>query len=526
MKIRHKFAATVMAGIIAGISFGVWGALLFHHEIHHRGLEKVISYSVLASVIVFGAVLTAFAIAFRKSFFRAISDIGSFTDQMGSGKIPEPLVMPRDGDISRLYTLLNYLCDRQQSMNGKLSSAIEREANLRREIEFYDSVLFSALNRLLVSAGQSLSIIKGLQLCTYEDSDLSDSEKRCYVLRSLRRIAALTREIDLGSDLLHLDRDRVINRMDTEFSTSSLYQELSDRCTRSLAARKITLSGSYNASVPGCLRADRELLSEILMLMLKMIGRITKTGSSVTFNVSGSGKKVVFEVGVTRDSENLEELAENYRKFKEQGVDQTAMEQEYSTLNVLGLEIIRQIALVTGSPFTVSSDERFSTRLELVLECGFDTDPGKRGVNRDFQSFSSVPADDPAPGATDKSSVHHHLRIMLADADADECAVLKRLMKREDIELSTCLEEKKLLDAIGELPYDGVLLAPPFSGNGAPELIRKLRKESGWSRLPVVVISPDFGDELLFELSELPRVRHLDMPLNYEQLAEVLHGRF
>lgn len=523
MKIRHKFAATVISGIISGISLGVWGALLFHHEIHHRGLEKVISHTVLASVLVFGAVLTAFAIAFRKSFFRAISDIGSFTDQMGTGKVPEPLVMPRDGDIARLYSLLNYLCDRQQSMNGKLSSAIEREANLRREIEFYDSVLFSALNRLLSSAGQSLSIIKGLQLCTYEGSDLSDSEKRYYNIRSLRRIAALTREIDLGSDILYLDRDRVINRVETEFSTSTLYQELSDRCTRGLAPRKITLSGSYNAGAPGCLRADRELLSEILTLMLKTVGRITKTGGSVTFNVSGSGRKVIFEVGLTRDSENLEELAENYRKFKEQG-DHAAVDAENATLNVLGLEIIRQIALFTGSPFTVSSDERFSTRLELVLECGFDTDPGKRGGS-EYRSFSPA-LRGVEPSADDKTDERHHLRIMLADADEDECAVLKRLMKRENIELSTCLDEKNLLAAIGELPYDGVLLAPPFSGRNAPELIRKLRKESGWSRLPAVVISPYFSEELLYELNDLPRVKHLDMPLNYEQLAKVLHGRF
>ena len=68
MKIRHKFAATVISGIIAGICFGVWGALLFHNEIHHRGLEKIISVSVLASVIVFGLVLIISAIAFRKSF--------------------------------------------------------------------------------------------------------------------------------------------------------------------------------------------------------------------------------------------------------------------------------------------------------------------------------------------------------------------------------------------------------------------------------------------------------------------------
>ena len=522
MKIRHKFAATVISGIIAGICFGVWGALLFHNEIHHRGLEKIISVSVLASVIVFGLVLIIFAIAFRKSFFRAISDIGNFTDQMGSGKIPEPLVLPRDEDISRLYMLLNYLRDRQQSMNGKLSSAIERESSLRKEIEFYDSLLFGALNRLLSSAGQSLSIIKGFQLCIMDDAGLSDEERRKYLLSALRRIGALTREIDLGSDLLHLDRDRISNRIESELSTSSLYQELSDRCTRSLAARKITLSGSYNASVPGCLRADRELLSEILMLMLKMIGRITKTGSSVIFNVSGAGRKVIFEVGVARNSENLEELAENYRKFKANS-DPSGMLPVSCTLNVIGLEIIRQIATYTGSPFTVSSDEKFSTRLELVLECGFDADPGKHGGSSSLSRTDSSTLPDVQES---RESARHKLRIMLADADPDECTVLKHLMKREDIELSTCTEEKNLLAAIGELPFDGVLLAPPFSGNSAPELIRKLRKESGWSRLPVVVISPDFSDELLFELSELPRVKHLDMPLNYEHLAGILHGRF
>ena len=68
MKIRHKFAATVISGCLAGISLGIWGALLLHNEIHHSGYGRVISNCVIAGVFFFAAVLVIFAFAFRRSF--------------------------------------------------------------------------------------------------------------------------------------------------------------------------------------------------------------------------------------------------------------------------------------------------------------------------------------------------------------------------------------------------------------------------------------------------------------------------
>jgi hypothetical protein len=79
------------------------------------------------------------------------------------------------------------------------------------------------------------------------------------------------------------------------------------------------------------------------------------------------------------------------------------------------------------------------------------------------------------------------LAVSFADADEDEYTALKYLMKYECIELSIAEDEKQLLSTLEELPFDGVILAPPFSNSNAPELIRNLRKRAGWNRLPVVV---------------------------------------
>lgn len=512
MKIRHKFAATVIAGCLAGISLGFWGALLLHNEIHHLGYEKIVSKGVLAGVFVFVVILIVFAFAFRRSFFKAISDISSFTDQLGSGGVPDPMNLPSDGDISRLYSLLNYLRDRQQSLSAKLAAGIERESSLRREIEFYDALLIGALKKLLDEIGQNISVIKGLALCNLDHENLSAEERTDFTTRALRRVGILNREIELGADLLRLDRERVMNRSNLEFSTSGLYQEITERTTLGFASRKITLSGNYNASVPGCLRGDRELLGEILFLMLRTVGRVTKTGGTVLFNVSGGGKRVIFEVAVERTSPTFEELAEKYLEFNS-GSGGIALE-ENTPLNVLGLEIIKQIAEYTGSPFTVSSDEVCSTRLVLTLDRGFEND-GVRMTSRPYRSQET-----PAP----QNQERHALRILLADSDDDECTALKKLMKDENIELSTASDEKQLLSTLEELPFDGVLLAPPFSNTNAPELIRTLRKRSGWSRLPVVVISPQVSEETLAEFNDMNRVKFLSMPINYEQLARLLHS--
>ena len=516
MKLRHKFAATVISGVLAGISLGIWGALILHNEIHHGDYEKIISRSVLAGVFLFGLVLFGFAIAFRRSFFRIINDLGSFTDQLGSGGVPEPMVLPKDGDVSRLYALLNYLRDRQQTLAAKLADGIERESSLRQEIEFFNAVLVGALKKLLNESGQNLSVVKGLVLCLLNPNELTSAQRRSCVLRALRRIGVLNREIELGSDLLHLDRDRVQNRTMSEFSTSTLYQEISERTTVAFASRKISLSGNYNASVPSCLRGNRELLSEILLLMIRTIGRVTKTGGCVIFNTSGGGNKVIFEVAVERTSPVLEELAENYAAFKKS--KSGAVISEECTLNVLGLEIIRTIAAYTGSPFTVDSDERYSTRLLLELDKGFENDSGRNAL---FTSFKRQET----PAAVPQEQERHTLRILLADADEDECTAIKWLMRTESIELATAADEKQLLSTLEELPFDGVILAPPFSDSNAPELIRTLRKRAGWSRLPVVVIAPDIAEETLAEFKDMNRVQFLEMPLNYEQLAQLLHSR-
>ena len=514
MKLRRKFAATVISGFLAGISLGVWGALLLHRIIHHSGYEKAFSYAVLTGVFLFVFTLFVFAFAFRRSLLRTFSDIGNFTDQLGSGGVPDQLTLPDDSDISRLYSLLNYLRDRQQTLTAKLADGIERESSLRREIEFFNAVLVGALKKLLNESEQNLSVVKGLLLCLLNPSDLTSAQRKAFVLRALRRIGVLNREIELGSDLLSLDRDRVQNRTISEFSTSTLYQELSERITVAFASRKIILSGNYNASVPGCLRGNRELLSELLHLMVRTIGRITKTGGCVIFNVSGGGNKVVFEVAVERTSTVLEELAENYAKFKKS--NSGVFIPDDCTLNVLGLEIIRNIAAYTGSPFTVESDERYSTRLRLELDKGFENDSGR------LPAFSAFKLNDtPSSSAQER----HTLRILLADADEDECTALKYLMKHECIELSTAEDEKQLLSTIEELPFDGVILAPPFSNSKAPELIRTLRKRAGWNRLPVTVIAPEISEDVLAEFKDMNRVQFLKMPLNYEQLAQLLHSR-
>jgi DNA-binding NtrC family response regulator len=115
--------------------------------------------------------------------------------------------------------------------------------------------------------------------------------------------------------------------------------------------------------------------------------------------------------------------------------------------------------------------------------------------------------------------------VLLVDADEDECVVLKRLMKREKIDVSIASDTRQMLSMFEELPFDGVIIAPPFSNADAPELIKTLRKRSGWSRLPVIVIAPEISEETLQEFNDMNRVKFLDMPLNYELLAQLLHSR-
>lgn len=112
-------------------------------------------------------------------------------------------------------------------------------------------------------------------------------------------------------------------------------------------------------------------------------------------------------------------------------------------------------------------------------------------------------------------------RVLLGSEYPESHEILTRLLAIRAIEITAVDTPEAMVKAAGAEHFDGFLVGGSFrSGNF--ELIGKLRAAAGRRDLPVVVASTFFDDEDRRRLSEMDRVYPMELPLNYELLAQVL----
>ena len=529
MKLVNRISAVA---ILVFCSIGAAGGLillhgcadlkmLFNPNADAQGGHSLIPFFALGVLIFAALVLVLWVSYFIRHVVKTLRQVESFLESILSGDIPPQLSVKgvREEEIISLFSTLNYMRDRQLNLAERLRCRIESEEKLRSEIEYSDDLQLAAFSRLLPEMRRSAGIIKAyslIELARAKREDASDSEQSGKtILASLKRLGRLSREIDFLSDIAKLERKHWSEPVAEPFHTAALVSELTDRCSVSLQSRKLALCCEYNSGLPEYLDGDRELLHQLLHLLIRSVARSLSGESQVTFSIFSKGRHAVFEISDRKQDEHRVFLADAFRKtFSGDGTPNLSN----CNLGVIGLEIVRNIAEKINCIFEVDSDEKRPTVLRLTVPVG-------RGEQ---QRASLVPFIAPGTGKRKKaagSNGKEELLVLLSDDDKEESAAFEALLKYSNINIVSTADNANLLTLAAEQnkKADGIIISAPFSPEyPARHLISSLRRAVGKSVLPVIVVVSEHSPELANELSAIDGVWLLVQPLNFAQMADIL----
>ena len=472
-------------------------------------------------VLIFAALVLVLWISyFIRHVVKTFRQIESFLESILAGDIPPQLSVKgvREEEIISLFSTLNYMRDRQLNLAERLHCRIESEEKLRSEIEYCDDLQLAAFGRLLPEMRRSAGIIKAyslIELARKRKNGPDSEQSENTILASLKRLSRLSREIDFLSDIAKLERKRWSEPVTETFYTATLVSELTDRCSISLQSRKLSLCCEYNSGLPEYLHGDRELLYQLLHLLIRSVARSLAGESQVTFSIFSNGKNAVFEISDRKQDEHRGFLTDAYRKiFSTDGSPNLSD----CALGVIGLEIVRNIAEKTNCLFEVDSDEKRPTVLRLTVPVG-------RGEQRNEGFTSNFTPNPPRLKNVSGSGSNRELLVLLSDDDKEESAALEELLKYSNIKIVPTSDNASLLSlASGQnKKADGVIISAPFLPEyPARHLISGLRRAVGKSGLPVIVVVSEHSPELANELSAIDGVWLLVQPLNFAQMADIL----
>ncbi|MBR7103542.1 MAG: HAMP domain-containing histidine kinase [Lentisphaeria bacterium] len=486
-------------------------------------LHTAIPFLALGCLLFGAIVLILWMRYFISHVVRTLRQSEDFIRETLSGNIPGRLSTEgiRDDEIVSFFSTLNFMRDRQVNLAERLRQQREGEEKLRQEIEFFDDLQLAVFSRLLPEMRRSAGVVKAytlIELARARREQPDDLDDRT-MLVSLRRQAALSRELDFLTDVVKLERKRWSAPRRDRISTIELVQELNSRCQLALKSREITFICAYHAGTPAYISSDRELLYRLLYLLIRSAARSLMRGSQVTLTLSGREKQAVFEISDRGEDSHRENLAENYQKYfsgKAPLPDITDC-----SLSTIGLALVKSIAGKLDSSFEVDSTPEIPSTLRMIV-------PAAAAADEQTEKNPLLMHKPPAAGAVlQKKSQETPLAVLLYADDPEETDAFTRLFAYANIHLTACTGKEELTALLKkEKNTDGVIISADIGAENPRKLISHLRSTAGDPELPVLLVLPVHRRELASELELIPGVWCLVAPLNFAQAAELLrHGK-
>jgi len=451
----------------------------------------------------------AFFWSWRYQVLEPLHRAEDFLERLSGGETPPPL--PTGGLANRrlqtLFSELNLLSDRLRSLSARLEKSIAHEAELRGDLEKYDRMQIELMARLLPETRRSIGVIKGLLLGSKNCTD--EAERYELGNRAFHRITALSREIERLIDFSRLGLARWNAPRQDVFDTAVFMRELVNRSKTHLQARNIAFESGFSGRSPGRLKLDRELLYQLLSIMIRAVGRLSASGSSVKFVCRGDGRCAEFEVSCPVCDKMKGDFADKLSEAVESG-----FAAEGIPVEVMALGVVQDIARRLRCSLHVRS---LPGGADLVMElpaevCIFEHD------KLEFSSFEEYVDDTPAARRRPMSGTAQR-DVLLWSEDSDESVAVSAVLRKSGISVRCFPSLKKLEESLISSKCDGIILSPGTFGIDPCELVFRLRKLAGRPNLAITVLSPQISDEVYRRLGDLDRVSVLIMPINYEMLA-------
>jgi len=475
--------------------------------------DAVLFSTAMLALLLALVIAAAFFWYWRYQVLEPLRTAENFLERLSCGEAPPPL--PTGGLSNRrmqtLFSELNLLSDRLRSLSARLEKSIAHKAELQGDLEKYDRMQIEIMARLLPETRRSIGVIKGLLLGS---KDCSDAAMR-YELgdRAFHRITALSREIERLIDFSRLGLVRWNAPREDVFDTAVFVRELVNRSKTHLLARNISFESGVSGRPPRRLKLDRELLYQLLSIMIRAVGRLSASGNVVKFICSGDGRRAEFEVSCPVCNKMDGDFAIKLAEAMDAGCAAEGLPVEVMALGVVQ-DISRRLRcslrvrplpggadLVMELPPNVCVFEQDKLEFSSLEECNAENRPERRSVRSDVRRD-----------------------VLLWSEDPDESVAVSAVLDKSGIGVRCFSSLKELEAALTASRCDGLILSPGSFGTDPCELVFRLRRLAGRPNLAITVLSPQMSDEVYRKLGDLDRVTVLIMPINYDMLAAAFGG--
>ena len=525
MKISHKsivwLLGMILFCVVSGMAMLLFGLLRTAVPYLYRMFTREVPFDFTHDAVLFATAMLVLLAALVPSVFffwcwnhnvlNPLHRAEDFLERLSMGETPPPL--PTGALASRriqtLFSELNLLSDRLRSLSARLEKSIAHETELRDDLEKYDRMQIELMARLLPETRRSIGVIKGLLLGSKDCTDAA--ERHELGDRAFHRITALSREIERLIDFSRLGLARWNAPRRDVFDAAVFMRELVNRSKTHLQARNISFESGFSGRPPGRLKLDRELLYQLLSIMIRAVGRLSASGSSVKFVCRGDGRSAEFEVSCPVCDMMEGDLASKLSEAMGGGIAAEGTPVEVMALGVVQ-EISRRLHCVLDIRHVPGGAD-----LVMALPpeaCVFEQE------KLEFASFEEYGAADPTERRRPAASAVRR-NVLLWSEDADESLAVSAVLRRSGICVTCFSVLGKLEAALVSSRCDGVILSPGSFGVDPCELVVRLRKLAGRPNLVTTVLSPQMSDAVYRRLGDLDRVSVLIMPINYEMLAAV-----
>ena len=529
MKISHKsivwLLCIILFCVVSGVAMLLFGLLRTAIPHLYRMSTGEIPFDITHDAVLFASAMLVLLLALIPAAFffwcwhyqvvEPLHRAEDFLERLSRGETPPPL--PTGGLANRriqtLFSELNLLSDRLRSLSARLERSIAHEAELRGDLEKYDRMQIELMARLLPETRRSIGVIKGLLLGGMECSD--EAERRELGDRAFHRITALSREIERLIDFSRLGLARWNAPRQDVFDTAVFMRELVNRSKTHLQARNISFESGVSGRPPVRLKLDRELLYQLLSIMIRAVGRLSVSGSAVKFVCRGDGRRAEFEVSCPVCDRMEGDLAAKLAEAMEG--DGFAV--EGIPVEVMALGVVQDISRRLRCALHVRPS---SGGADLVMElppeaCVFEQE------KLEFSSFEEYGGSAPPERRRAKTAPARR-NVLLWSEDSDEAAAVTAVLRPSGISVRCFASLDELEAELDSSTCDGLILSPRSFGVDPCELVFRLRKRAGRPNLAITVLSPQMSDQVYRRLGDLDRVTVLIMPINYEMLTAAFGG--
>ncbi|MCA9657450.1 MAG: response regulator [Myxococcales bacterium] len=279
------------------------------------------------------------------------------------------------------------------------------------------------------------------------------------------------------------------------------------------AAKRIGLERRMSRTAPRRVRLDPYRLRQILVNLIGNAVKFTERGTvRVELTDEPAGERevhlifTVHDTGIGISAADLERIFEEFQQADE------SSSRRFGGAG-LGLAISRRLAQAMGGSLVASSAVGEGSRFSFELRAPIVEEP--REPRRPPEPLALPPAandpDDDRP-----------LRLLLAEDNEVNALVMMSMLSKLGHRAKRAHDGRKAIDALGEEPFDGVLMdchMPVLDGFAAT---RAIRADPRWHELPIIGVTASAMPEELARCHEAGMDEVLTKPLEITTLAAAL----